>query len=334
LDLFIIDYDTPAEGGFKFVEKIRNNRRIIKIPKLIMLLPMMREDLLDRLNDYGIDMGISKPIIPSILLNGILDIFNLKAVSGSQPRVEREVALTKLEDQHLVLLAEDNKTNQLIVKSLLEQVGIASIIANDGKEAVQLYKEHRDNIDLILMDLHMPVMNGYEASEKIRELSAKVPIVAMTADVILGVREKCEQSGIFHYISKPFDPDNFIQTIKSIILEKEAEVDEDTEVIDRHLGIKNMGDNEELYHLVLKEFREENLDTLDRLETAVREKRYADAAQIVHKIKSSSGSIGARPLQHVASSLQKALEEENEEEIEPLKESFLKLLGKLFEELK
>ena len=237
-----------------------------------MLLPMMREDLLDRLNDYGIDMGISKPIIPSILLNGILDIFNLKAVSGSQPRVEREVALTKLEDQHLVLLAEDNKTNQLIVKSLLEQVGIASIIANDGKEAVQLYKEHRDNIDLILMDLHMPVMNGYEASEKIRELSAKVPIVAMTADVILGVREKCEQSGIFHYISKPFDPDNFIQTIKSIILEKEAEVDEDTEVIDRHLGIKNMGDNEELYHLVLKEFREENLDTLDRLETAVREK--------------------------------------------------------------
>jgi len=272
LDLFIIDYDTPAEGGFKFVEKIRNNRRIIKIPKLIMLLPMMREDLLDRLNDYGIDMGISKPIIPSILLNGILDIFNLKAVSGSQPRVEREVALTKLEDQHLVLLAEDNKTNQLIVKSLLEQVGIASIIANDGKEAVQLYKEHRDNIDLILMDLHMPVMNGYEASEKIRELSAKVPIVAMTADVILGVREKCEQSGIFHYISKPFDPDNFIQTIKSIILEKEAEVDEDTEVIDRHLGIKNMGDNEELYHLVLKEFREENLDTLDRLETAVREK--------------------------------------------------------------
>ena len=279
-------------------------------------------------------MGISKPIIPSILLNGILDIFNLKAVSGSQPRVEREVALTKLEDQHLVLLAEDNKTNQLIVKSLLEQVGIASIIANDGKEAVQLYKEHRDNIDLILMDLHMPVMNGYEASEKIRELSAKVPIVAMTADVILGVREKCEQSGIFHYISKPFDPDNFIQTIKSIILEKEAEVDEDTEVIDRHLGIKNMGDNEELYHLVLKEFREENLDTLDRLETAVREKRYADAAQIVHKIKSSSGSIGARPLQHVASSLQKALEEENEEEIEPLKESFLKLLGKLFEELK
>ena len=65
-----------------------------------------------------------------------------------------------------MLLAEDNKTNQLIVKSLLEQVGIDAIIANDGKEAVELYKGHRDKIDLILMDLHMPVMNGYEAAGK------------------------------------------------------------------------------------------------------------------------------------------------------------------------
>jgi two-component system sensor histidine kinase/response regulator len=220
-DLFIIDYDTPAKGGFKFIEALRNNNKIVKFPKIVMLLPMMREDLFDKLNDYRIDMGIGKPIIPSILLNGILDIFNLKAVSGSQPSVNRDSAPTKLEKPHHVLLAEDNKTNQLIVKSLLEQMGIESIIASDGKEAVELYKEHKDSIDLILMDLHMPVMNGYEAAEKIRELSAKVPIVAMTADVILGVREKCEQSGIYHYISKPFNPDNFIQTIKDIILENE-----------------------------------------------------------------------------------------------------------------
>ena len=84
-DLFIIDYDTPAEGGFRFIERIRNNKKIVKVPRIIMLLPMMREDLFDRLNEYGIDMGIGKPIIPSILFNGILDIFNLKAVSGSEP---------------------------------------------------------------------------------------------------------------------------------------------------------------------------------------------------------------------------------------------------------
>ena len=332
-DLFIIDYDTPAEGGFKFVDAIRNNRKIVKMPKLIMLLPMMRVDLFDRLNEHGIDMGIGKPIIPSILLNGILDIFNLKAVSGSQPTINRESTRLKLERSGLVLLAEDNKTNQLIAKSLLEQVGIDVIVANDGKEAVDLYEEHRDNIDLILMDLHMPVMNGYEAAERIRKYSTKIPIVAMTADVVLGVRDRCEQSGIYNYISKPFNPDSFIQTIKDIILKDEQDASVDTAVLDRQLGLKNMGDNKELYLQVLKEYSKENQDTLDMLEAAVREKRYDDAAQIVHKIKSSSGRIGAKSLQDVAASLQKALEEEKGEEILTLQNRFSELLNKLLEEL-
>ena len=89
-DLFIIDYDTPADGGFKFVEALRDNDRIVRTPKLIMLLPMMREDLFDRLNEYGIDMGIGKPIIPSILLNGILDIFKLRRSSGAQNQKENQ----------------------------------------------------------------------------------------------------------------------------------------------------------------------------------------------------------------------------------------------------
>jgi len=224
-DLFILDYDTPLEGGFEFIESLRNNEKIVKMPKLIMLLPMMREDLFDKLDEHGINLGIGKPIIPSILLNGILDIFKLKAISASQPAINKDDNMAKLDKDHTILLAEDNKTNQLIARSLLQRVGIKSIVANDGKEAVAIYQQHKDSINLILMDLHMPVMNGYEAAGEIRKISPDVPIVAMTADVILGVREKCEQSGIHHYISKPFEPDHFIQTIKDIIAEKEDNKD-------------------------------------------------------------------------------------------------------------
>ncbi len=339
-DLLIIDYDTPEAGGFSFVEAMRNNEKIVKMPKIIMLLPMMREDLFDRLNDYEIDMGIGKPIFPSLLLNGILDIFNLKALSGSQLSAiseGKESEPVKLEKTYRVLLVEDNKTNQMIARSLLEQVGIESIIANDGKEAVEQYEKHKDNIDLILMDLHMPVMNGYEAAEEIRKLSADVPIVAMTADVILGVREKCEKSGIYHYISKPFDPDIFVETIKDIILnyEKNADsTDSEAPVLDREQGIKNMGGNVELYKNVLEEYRKENLDILDRLEAAIREKRYADAAQIVHKVKGSSGSIGANLLLEAAASLQEALKKERENEIAKLHERFSVLMRKLLDELR
>jgi len=219
-DLFIVDYGTPAEGGFKFIVSLRKNKNIIRMPKIIMLLPMMREDLFDKLDEYGIDLGIGKPIIPSILLNGILDIFKLKAVSASQASASKDDIPEKSDKTYIVLLVEDNKTNQLIAKSLLQRVGIETIMANNGKEAVELYQQHKDNIDLILMDLHMPVMNGYEAAQEIRKMSSDVPIIAMTADVILGVKEKCEQSGIHYYISKPFDPDNFIHTIKEIIIEE------------------------------------------------------------------------------------------------------------------
>jgi len=333
-DLLIIDYDTPAEGGFKFIEAMRNNNRIVKLPKIIMLLPMMREDLFDELDEHGIDMGIGKPIIPSILLNGILDIFNLKAVSGCQPSASRESGMTKLEKPYHVLLAEDNKTNQLIAKSLLEQVGIDSIIANDGKEAVEKYQKHRDSIDLVLMDLYMPNMDGYAAARKIRELSSDVPIVAMTADVIRGVREKCAQNGIYHYISKPFNPDHFLKTIIDILLEHEPKTGKDTAVLDRQQGLENMDGNERLYHQVLIEYYNENQNTLDKLEAAVREKKYANAAQIVHKIKSSSGSIGAKSLHDIAVSFQKALVEEKESEIVVLQKRFSKLLKLLLEELK
>ena len=335
-DLLIIDYDTPAQGGFSFVELIRNNNKIVKIPRIIMLLPMMREDLFDRLNEFGIDMGIGKPIIPSILLNGILDILNLKAISDSKLSTnlsDEESGTVKLEKPYHVLLVEDNNTNQLIAKSLLEQVGIKSIIANDGKEAVEQFQKNEDIIDLILMDLHMPVMNGYEAAEEIRKLSANVPIIAMTADVILGVRDKCEKSGIYHYISKPFDPERFIQTIKDIILGNKLEAELGTVVLDRQQGIKYMGGNKELYSSVLKEYRSENQDTLDRLDKAIREKRYEAAAQIAHKVKGSSGSIGAKLLQEAAASLQEALIEKNHEKIAPLQERFSELLRKLLEEL-
>jgi signal transduction histidine kinase/CheY-like chemotaxis protein len=221
-DLLIVDYETPAEGGFKFVEAIRNNKKITKVPKIIMLLPMMREDLFDKLDEYNINIGIGKPIIPSILFNGILDIFKLKAVAVTKFSEDEDNSTISLDYQNCVLVVEDNKTNQLIAKSLLQQAGLQVLIASDGKEGLEIFSEHRSEINLILMDLHMPVMNGYEAAIEIRKISDNVPIVAMTADVILGVKEKCEQSGIYNYISKPFDPDRFIQTVKSIIKQSEA----------------------------------------------------------------------------------------------------------------
>lgn len=328
-DLLIVDYETPEEGGFKFIEAMRCNKKIIKMPKIIMLLPMMREDLFDKLDDNNIDIGIGKPIIPSILFNGILDIFKLKAVAVTKPS-EDEGNSIPLDNHNFVLVVEDNKTNQLIAKSLLQQVGLQVLIASDGKAGLEVFSQHRSEIDLILMDLHMPVMNGYEAAMEIRKISGSVPIVAMTADVILGVKQKCEQSGIYHYISKPFDPDRFIQTVKSIIKQSENKENIDhLEILDTEFGLKNLGGDQNLYDAVLNEYYNENKDTLDKLSHAIEKKKYSDAVQIVHKVKSSSGSIGAKSLYDLSVRLQKALEENNNSDIESLYEGFIQILTKL-----
>lgn len=332
-DLFIIDYDTPLEGGFSFVESIRNNENISIMPKIIMMLPIMKADLFEKLNEYGIDLGIGKPIIPSALLNGILDIFNLKVVSDLHSSQDQEIMPEKLDKPYRVLLAEDNLTNQLIASSLLQQSGIDIIIANNGKEAIDLYKEHKETVQLILLDLHMPIMNGYEAAERIREISKDIPIVAMTADVIVGVREKCEQYGIYHYISKPFNPERFIQIIWGI-LKNSGTYNQKLIVLDTTAGLKQIGGDLNVYREVLQEYLRENNNTLDILSNAINQKKYTEAAQIVHKLKSSSGSIGAKKLYEIAISLQDALQQGSEAEIELLYGEFFELMYKLLAEIR
>lgn len=332
-DLFIVDYETPREGGFEFVKSILESDKIAVKPKVIMLLPMMREDLFDKLNDYGIDIGIGKPIIPSILLNGILDIFKLKAVSAVQPCVTENAAPLSTGKRYTVLVVEDNKTNQLIAKSLLQQIGVESILACDGREAVELYGQYEEKIALILMDLHMPVMNGYEAAAEIRKSSPDIPIVAMTADVILGVKEKCEEHGIHHYISKPFDPDRFLETVRELILAGEGQGGGYPPELDEAAGLKNMGGNEELYRQVLEEYSRENQDTAEKLARAVEDKRYTDASKIVHKLKSSSGSIGAASLYELSVKLQRALDSGDRDDIECLQKDFYRKLKGLLEEI-
>lgn len=329
-DLLILDYDTPTDGGFHFIQILRENSNIVKMPKIVMLLPMMRDDLFDKLDSYGVDIGIGKPIIPSILFNGILDIFKLKAVVANQPEEINKVH-TAQNDPSCVLVVEDNKTNQIIAKSLLEQVGIKVLMASDGQVGVELVRKNKDKIDLILMDLHMPVMNGYEATVEIQKISKDVPIVAMTADVILGVTEKCEQYGIYHYISKPFDPERFIATVTSLITEDKKRKTRNPEILDTVAGLKNIGGNKELYHEVLHEYYKENKDTASQLSEAIQMERFTEAISIVHKVKSSSASIGAKALYDISKQLQKTLEEKKVKEIATLHQDFSQMIKKILE---
>lgn len=335
-DLLILDWEAPLEGGFEFVEKMRSNIRIVKKPKVIMMMPLMRQDLFEKNEHYSIDFVIAKPIIPSLLYNGILEIFKAKVLVAHQC----DTQLQPIEDisqklNYHILVVEDNQTNQLIARSLLERVGLVVYLANNGQEGVACFKKYSEELDLILMDLHMPIMNGYDAAKEIRKLDEHIPIVAMTADAVTGVEKKCKQHGINEYISKPFDPDQFVDGLIRIIKNvAKEELISDTPVLDQTQALRYLGNNLKLYQQVLEAYYKENKDLVKHLNLAIGQKRYLDAIQIVHKNKSSSGSIGAKALVTTAVALQKALTNGSQDEIEQHSIVFIDLINQVLKEIK
>jgi CheY-like chemotaxis protein len=118
-----------------------------------------------------------------------------------------------------ILVAEDNRVNILVIKKRLEDMGFNVLVAIDGNEAIKLVSTHK--VDMILMDVHMPDLNGYEATQKIREneraKDTHIPIIALTADAMKGDMEKCIASGMDDYLAKPFRPEELEEKIAKYI---------------------------------------------------------------------------------------------------------------------
>lgn len=349
-DVILIDEESTVSGGLSFAAKVKSLDWGGKPPKILLVLPMSNESLLDKLEQAGIDFGITKPIIPSVLFNALAEMFK-KNIMDTHASAEKESPEEiKLERPYRILVVEDNKTNQFIAKSMLEQYGFIVLVADDGKAGYDRFLNEQDVIDAVLMDLHMPVMNGYDSAALIRKADPSVPIIAMTADAITGVEEKCRLSGMEAYISKPFEPDIFIKTVleqirsrqtssfteKQMLSASSEKEDEDAKepVLDKAAGLKMVGGNPHLFELILGEFLKENVSLEEDINAAIEGGNLTEAAQLVHKVKGSSGSIGAKALYNTAVSFQKALKEDDKQGIFELHAQFVRKLVKLLAVIK
>ncbi len=339
-NLLVVDHMTPKDGGIAFLGRARKLSFVGQPFKSMLMVPMAREDLFDEIEAAGIDFGIAKPIIPSVLYNGIIELFSVKPPKPKA--VEKESNTLIAPFPFHILLVEDNKTNQFIAQTILEQAGFRVSKADNGQEACTFFSDNQKNLDLILMDIHMPVMDGYAASDFIRKTDRDIPIVAMTADAVVGVEEKCQSHGIYNYVSKPFEPDQFIATILELLKGKKGrateeavpkEIDDSGPVLDIADGLRRIGGSEEIYRMVLAEYRDENISVASELQDRMHAKDYGQAIQIVHKIKGTSGSIGAKRLYEAAARLQKALQAQDEKEASNDHMVFDALLQKLMEEI-
>lgn len=164
------------------------------------------------LESISIDSFISKPITPSDLFDAISDA---KGSTDIKRVLQSHHTQQKFANIH-ILIVEDNALNQEVVGLMLEKVGITYEVANNGKEGVEKFFDAKSKFDLILMDIQMPIMGGYECAQKIREKDKNIPIVALTAAAMVEDRQKAFEAGMNEHIAKPIDRDELYRVISKL----------------------------------------------------------------------------------------------------------------------
>ena len=212
-DIAFLDMQMPQMDGAELGKKLRANSSYDSM-KLIMMTSLGFRSDAAAFAKMGFDAFFSKPTTASDLFDALnVLVENGKAKEQASPLITHEY-LGTLSKETNILLVEDNKTNQLVIDGLLENLGLECDFANNGIEALAMLNAQEKEYDLILMDCQMPQMDGYETTKNIRAGNAgehhkDIPILALTANAMQGDQEKCHLAGMSDYLSKPIEAKKF-----------------------------------------------------------------------------------------------------------------------------
>eukprot|EP01098_Paradermamoeba_levis_P002438 TRINITY_DN1282_c0_g3_i2.p1 TRINITY_DN1282_c0_g3~~TRINITY_DN1282_c0_g3_i2.p1 ORF type:complete len:354 (+),score=113.38 TRINITY_DN1282_c0_g3_i2:1026-2087(+) len=223
-DYIILDTQMPDIDGFGVAQFVQSKPSLAAKTSIIMMLSSTAQrGIVEKHTDLSISVYLNKPIGQNELYDALSKGFIRESVHDTpQPPVP---LLTPTPHKHIkILLAEDNAVNQRLAIRVLEKLGYTVTLAENGLQAVAACE--KEFFDLILMDVQMPEMGGFEATAKIRELESKkgirTPIIAMTAHAIQGYHEKCLEGGMDGYISKPIHVETLKRTLEEILGKAEA----------------------------------------------------------------------------------------------------------------
>ncbi len=223
-DVAIIDMIMPEMDGAELGRRIKSDP-LLKDMKLVMLTSMGMRGEAVKMKAIGFDAYLTKPIRKSHLFDCLTTLFNQEnAPTGTEVSpINTEKVLAKESRRNVrILLVEDNPVNQKLVLKMIEKIGFKVDLVADGKEAVRTLE--RVDYHLVLMDIQMPVMDGFEATRNIRDPNSRVrnhniPIVALTANAMTGDREKCLDAGMDDYLTKPVQVEELLSVIEKNRLE-------------------------------------------------------------------------------------------------------------------
>ncbi|MBB64700.1 MAG: hypothetical protein CMO81_06505 [Waddliaceae bacterium] len=329
--LVLMDWKMPEMDGLTTANKIYHSKEIKNIPTIQMVTAYSASDLMlmGKEVEFVGNNILTKPLTLSTLFDYLIKEYSH---SMNNEEEEEEMGLDSIDQfkEFLsgaqVLLAEDNQLNQELAKELLESVGIIVTIVDNGASAVSALESMK--FDLILMDIQMPVLDGYMATNKIREnvIYKDLPIIAMTANAMSTDVEKALKEGMNGHIAKPIDIMNLYETLTRFISPKSPEeghisvkkVQTTTSTTEKipHLkgidtkgGLKTSGGNKKLYLKLLNCFKKNNINFLSVYLQAQSEEDIETCEREAHSLRGSAGNIGAYSVQEAAKNLETACRE-------------------------
>ncbi|MFA6062143.1 MAG: response regulator [Gallionella sp.] len=306
-ELLISDRKMPGMGGMELLHRMEAAGGH-RIPLILMVGAHHQEPLL---HETGVVLLV-KPVTPSDLFDALMHIQNPDKVM-SAPLQDQQLDLYHLAESirgaH-VLLAEDNEINQEVASEFLRNAGLRITLANDGAEAVEQVKNTR--FDAVLMDLQMPVMDGFTAAHLIRSMpeGKDIPIIALSAAVMMHDKQASEQAGMNDHIAKPFDPVQLIKTLlkwikpqsgpsadRPVVVES---VCTDIPGFDLPTALSRLGGNWAMLSRLLLKFAEEQAGCAAKVNELLIEKQGDKAVGLLHRFRGSASTLGAVRLAEVA----------------------------------
>ncbi|CAK0768162.1 two-component system, sensor histidine kinase and response regulator [Gammaproteobacteria bacterium] len=330
--LILMDWFMPTMDGIQTLRQIKETILPELFPKTILLINSEQDTKLHTLGDVvGVNAYLTKPVNCSLLFDTIMNIFG-KNIAKSFVNKNSTIIDTKKIMERIgganVLLVEDNAINQQVAREILEDIGVVVEVANNGLEAITKVMESM--YDIVLMDIQMPEMDGYQASRQIRNDPKfnKLPIIAMTANAMTGDREKCLHFGMNEHISKPINKSRLYTVLMEWIVPRkglgllslpmrnknlennELQLPESIPGIDVNIALERLNGNRRLYYSLLLDFHRDYAQAGQQMRsflTGMRKDDSKSAAALAHTIKGLAGNISAIRLFDAASNLEHAI---------------------------
>ena len=326
-DLMIVDCNMPEVDGFSLVEQLRQRPELVA-HSVMMLTSGGQSGDAARCRDLGMAAYLTKPVSQSLLYNVVQRVLSAGAdppetgeitpgpeVAVGRPLITRH---TLHEEDHVlrVLVAEDNRINQRIAVVMLEKRGHRVTVANDGMEALEALRH--GGFDVVLMDVHMPRMGGFEATAEIRareqETGGHIPIVALTALAMKGDREKCLKAGMDDYLTKPFRPPELFEVLGRLLPNQGPLVakprvapkppGQTSSPVDQVQLLQNLGGDEKLLQELAALALTEHAEAFRHLETLVAAGDTGGVERAAHALKGQLATLAAEPAAAVAERLE------------------------------